>query len=184
MASGGPGGVDGAAGSGAAEGSGAAPGSTPGSAVGPGASRCAWCAGGDGELRELVLRVPDAVALNRFWARVPVHPRHERPVRRFLARYRRDGRRFVLSMVAMVVAVFAFYAAVHAVEMPGAVRERWKEMFLGPWLTGMGVVFLLFPFATGLTNRLLGIRHTVLLVRGAGLAFVGFGLWEAARAFL
>lgn len=163
---------------------GAAPGSSRETAVGSGASRCAWCAGGEGELEELRLRVPDAIALNRFWVRVPVHPRHERPVRRFLARYRRDGRRFVLSMVGMVLAVFAFYSVVHAVDVSEAVRDRWREAFLGPWMTGMGAVLVLFPFATGLTNRLIGIRHAVLLVRVAGFAFAAFGLWEAARAFL
>ncbi|MFW6192876.1 MAG: hypothetical protein ACOC83_05275, partial [Gemmatimonadota bacterium] len=131
-------------------------------------SRCAWCAGGDGEIEELRLRIPDQIALNRFWVRLPVHPRHERPLRRFAARFRRDGRRFVVSMIALIVVAFAFFLVLHAVEGSSAVRDRWADAFVGPWMAALGVVLLLFPFATPLTTALIGIRHTVVLVRGAG----------------
>lgn len=157
-----------------------APGSTRDAAVGPDGGRCVWCAGGEGDLKELRLRVPDQIALNRFWVRLPVHPRHERPVRRFAARFRRDGRRFVLAVVAAITVPVAYYALLHALELPGPVRERWTGGFAGPYLAGLGVLFVRCPFATPLTSFMVGLRHATWLVRIAGLAFLGVGVWRTA----
>lgn len=147
-------------------------------------SRCAWCAGEDGDLKRLRLRVPDQIALNRLWVELGAHPRHERPLRRFLARYRRDGRRFVLAALASILVPIAFYTALHLVEPPAPVRERWSGLFLGVYLTGLGSLFFLCPFVTSLTNRLLGVRTSILVVRGAGVVFAGFGIYYLAAGLL
>lgn len=148
--------------------------------------KCAWCAGRDGRLEQLRLRVPGPLTLNLFWVDVAVHPRHERRVRRFLALYRRDGRKFSVSLLVLtfllpVAAVTVSTAAGIPVETSG----RWgEEHALGPYLIVTGSIVTIWPFATGLTNYLIGMRASILLVRSFGLATVGFGLWRLVGSVL
>lgn len=146
------------------------------------AEQCVWCADDDGDLKLLRLRIPDQLARNRIWIELHVHPRHERSVRRFLARYRRDGRRFLFLMIASILLPVALLTLGHLLGLPAAARNRWAELLLGPYMTTLGGIVTLYPFATPLTVRFLGLRGAMSLVRGMGLALVAFGAWRMATA--
>lgn len=147
-------------------------------------TRCDWCAQAGGDLETVRARVPDQLALSRTRVELHAHSRHVRLLRRYLARFRRDGRRFALAVLGMILVPIAFYALLHAAAPSEAVRARWEELFLGPYLMAVGATFAAFPFATPLTNRLFGIRTSIRIVRAAGLLFVGFGVYWLAVALL
>lgn len=149
-------------------------------ALGTGSDKCAWCARRDGDLIQLRLRVPGQLALNLFWTEVHVHPRHEHHVRRWFALFRRDGRKFVISMLVFVVFLpTAALTVASAAGVPVEAAGEWGEKYaLGPYLIVFGTIIAVWPFATPLTTRLFGMRASIVLVRVAALVI---GVWGLAR---
>lgn len=88
----------------------------------------------------------------------------------------------------LVLIVLLPVAALSAATMAGVPVEasgRWAEQYaLGPYLIVTGSAFIVWPFATGLTTYLIGIRGSILLVRALGLATAGFGVWRLAGSVL
>jgi len=132
-----------------------------------GSEKCAWCARRDGTLKRLRLRVPGPLTLNLFWTDVHVHPRHEHCVRQYLALFRRDGRKFVISMLVFIVLLPAAALTVaSAAGVPGEAAGEWGEKYGLSWyLIVLGVILAVWPFATPLTTRLFGMRTSIVLVR-------------------
>lgn len=149
-----------------------------GTSSGGGSEKCAWCASREGTLKQLRLRVPGPLTLNLFWTEVHVHPRHEHRVRRFLALFRRDGRKFVISMLVFVVFLpTAALTVASAAGVPVEASGEWGERYaLGWYLIVLGVILAVWPFATPLTTRFFGMRTSIVLVRVAAVVFGVAGL--------
>lgn len=151
-----------------------------------GSEKCAWCARRDGTLKQLRLRVPGPLTLNLFWTEVHVHPRHEHRVRRFLALFRRDGRKFVISMLGFVVFLpTAALTIASAAGVPVGAAGEWGEKYALAWyLIVLGGILAVWPFATPLTTRLFGMRTSIVLVRVAALVFGVLGLARLAALLM
>jgi len=87
------------------------------------------------------------------------HPAHEKDVRRYFGRVCRFTKTFLGSVLLGLVAPFVFLAF------------RWLPG-LDAALAYLGVIMLLFPFATETTLELIGVRNSVRLARFVGVLFI------------
>lgn len=133
--------------------------------------RCIWCNKSGEDLKEI-----EALARNRFFRdsrprRFYVHPAHEAEFRAFNDRVQRLGGWFLgligLALVSMLTLQFLLLTSGRgaAIAVTGALT-----LFIG-------AVIIAMPFATPETVSLVGIRGAVRLVRFAGVAVVGLGLF-------
>jgi len=125
--------------------------------------KCVWCHKRGGELREIVVYMPEVWTKDEREVHVAVHPEHEEETRRFCDRVRRYGRTF---LIAFLVAVPLLIAAVIFVWVP----------VLSFVLAYYGVLTLLFPFCTETTVELMGIHRSVRLARGAAAFLIALGI--------
>lgn len=130
--------------------------------------------------------MPGPLTLNLFWTRVHVHPRHEHRVRRFLTLFRRDGRKFVVSLLVFVVFLpTAALTIAAAAGVPVDAAGEWGERYALCWyLLVLGVILAIWPFATPLTARLFGMRTSIVLVRVAAVVFGVVGLARLAALLM
>lgn len=148
--------------------------------AGPDDDRCLWCGSREGPTERLTARVPDRLAMHLVRVELGVHPRHRSRLRRYLARYRRRGGRFVGGVVTLLVLPVVAATVVHLAVPEPAVRELWLRRTISPLVAAFGLLFVWLPFATPLTTRLLGVRRSTVLVRAMGAAMVAFGAWHLA----
>lgn len=149
-----------------------------------GISYCAWCNGARGEMKQVHIRIPQGIRLQREWVELAVHEGHERPLRRFLARLRRDARRFLVLLIGVVILPMGLTAVAHLVGIDESVRTQWQDVVTGIMSLGVGMIFLAFPFATPLTVEGLGVRTSVRLVRGIGVVASAVGIWQIVVTLL
>ena len=140
--------------------------------------RCIWCNRSDESVREVTLPMIDRWGGNPAERAFPVHPEHDDAFRRFAELANRNGRRFVLGIAAVSVAMLLVPMAV--TESGGGSGPVRLVVVGGTAL--IGVMALRWPFATPETVGMMGIERSVRLVRVAGGAFVLLGLLIAAFA--
>ena len=100
-----------------------------------------------------------------------VHPQHEEAFLRNHERIQRRGRQLVLIVVSLLVVV-------PGVEIVTVVLGALSVgiVIIGIAVSLLGVVFILYPFATPETVALLGLRRSIIVVRWCGLVTVILGL--------
>lgn len=146
--------------------------------------RCAWCRGRDGDVKEIRARVPGPLMSGLRWVDLDVHARHEPDLRRFLARLRAHGRRFLSLLGACVAGLVATYLVLFAVEAAtgdGALAENLGSVATGGFSLALAVLLCRHPFATPWTNRLLGVRGAIRLVRVLSVLLAAGGVWWILR---
>lgn len=127
--------------------------------------RCTWTGRHSDEVKEVRLEVLDYFGIRTRDETFTVLPEHEEDLRRFVAYHRRFGRLtillIVLSFVAMVV-----------LDTP---------LGVGLSMLGIGVLMLVFPFATPGTVQMIGTRASIRTVRFLGMVTILIGLLMAFR---
>lgn len=126
--------------------------------------RCIWSHRHDPGTRPIRLKPGERYAEETTW----ICPAHEAQFRRFYAYAARYQNTFLALIGLIVVAGFALVLF----ESPTGV---------GLLLMGIGVVMLIFPFATPQTVQMLGLHASIWLVRIGGALMVGSGLYVLAR---
>lgn len=147
--------------------------------------RCAWCRGRDGDVEEVRVRIPGPLMSGLQWTELDVHARHEAELRRFLARLRARGRRFLSLLGLCVAGLVAAYLMLFGVEAAGgdaSLVEDLGSAATSAFSLALAVVLWRHPFATPATNRLLGIRGAIRLVRVLAALLAAGGVWWLARA--
>lgn len=126
--------------------------------------RCVWCHKTGGATESLRVRVPDVpiFSVAERDMDVLVHTEHRDEARRYYDRVYKNARGFLLSVALGVVSVIVF--AVLGWE-PGSAAV----------IVYLGIIFIVFPFTTGTTVLLVGIRNSVRLARVTGVVFIGAG---------
>jgi hypothetical protein len=129
------------------------------------ARRCAWCNRAADNLKEVTLLVPDRLGMRPTPRPFYVLPEHEQALSRFVDRARRFGVTFVLSMTALSIATV----------MAAAMDHRFIGLFVGL----MGLLLIIFPFATPQLVNAVGVRTSITFVRVAGIGLIGFAVYLA-----
>ena len=129
--------------------------------------RCVWCHKTGGTIESLRVRVPNVPLFSDAEREIDVlvQTEHRDEARRYYDRVYKNNRVFLLSMVLGVVALIIFAALGWE---PGSAAV----------IVYFGIIFIVFPFTTGTTVELMGIRNSVWLARVTGVVFVvaGFAL--------
>ncbi len=123
--------------------------------------RCVWCHKTGGTIETLHVSAP-AVAIFSDKEQdldVLVHTEHKDETRRYYARLYDNARTFLLTVLFGVVALIIF--AVLGWELGEAALVIYY-----------GVIFVVFPFATGTTFEVAGIKNTVRFIQITGAAFI------------
>jgi hypothetical protein len=132
--------------------------------------RCAWSNHeGDG-LKEIILVAPNRLGMQPTPRTFYVRPEHEQELRHFIGRLQRFGLLFVTSMLLLTIATV----------MAAALQQL---AFMAAMMALMGLVLIVFPFATPRTVNRLGFKTSILVVRalGVGLLVVAIYLTAAKR---
>ena len=138
--------------------------------------RCIWCHRADGSVREVTLPMIDRWGGNPIPRPFPVHAEHEDALRRFAALANRNGRRFILGTVGVAVAMLLVPIGAVAFGLAPSLGR----IATGSGTTLLGVMIVVWPFATPETVGMMGIERSVRLVRVVGVVFTLAGLAMAA----
>lgn len=146
--------------------------------------KCIWCNRSGGELRSIEIPAPNQFPHEDREPRMQealVHPEHEARARDFVGTAYRESGRFVVAMLFLPFLLFVPAAA--ASGLSGAARgfEYWVAIFGGAVLILLGVFMIRYPFATPQTERLLGLKYSIWLVRVAAVGIVTGGIWLLVR---
>lgn len=125
--------------------------------------RCIWSNEKGEHLKEITVTTLSPFATRTREETVFVSPEHEREFRRFNAYELRYGRLFVGIILAGTVLLAAF-------ALGGS------SLGAGLTMIAIGVVTLLFPFATPQTVRIHGLRRSIQMSRRLGMLGVGLGV--------
>jgi len=98
-----------------------------------------------------------------------VLPEYEQKLRRFIRHLERFSLKFLLSILILSMA------------LPIAAVMR-RYALLGVVVVLMGIDFIVFPFATPETVKLLGFGSSIVLVRAIGVIAIVIGVGIAATA--
>ncbi len=123
--------------------------------------RCVWCYKTGGIIEALRVHVPNVPIFSDKEQDIDVlvHPEHKAETRRYYARLYKNARRFLWAVLFGIVAVMVFAAL------------GW-ELGATAVLIYLGIVFVIFPFTTGTTFELAGIKNSIRLVQITGAAFI------------
>lgn len=125
--------------------------------------RCIWSNERGEHLKEITATTLSPFAAHKREQRVWVMPEHEAEFRRFNAYELRYGRLFVGLVLAVIILLVVFVVTGSA---------------LGAGLTtiGVGILSLIFPFATPETVQLHGTRKSIQMVRRLAVVGIGIGV--------
>lgn len=142
--------------------------------------RCAWCHERGGTLKQITVTVWDRFAFHQQEQTLAVHPAHEEQARAFAAHFRRYGRLFLGLLLGIPVA---------GVAASLLLQGRVAEDVLGPAvplavLGLLGLTLLLFPFCTGTTGGMMGLRTSRRVGRVLGALCILLGLFLAGLQLL
>ena len=134
-------------------------------------NRCAWTNEESDRVKEIVVDMPDRLAMHPKPTTFYVLPEYEQRLRRFIRHLERFGLKFLLSILILVMALPI-----------AAVMRRYP--LLGVVVVLMGIDLVVFPFATPETVKLLGFGSSIVLVRAIGFVAIVIGLSVAATAWV
>ena len=135
--------------------------------------RCIWCNRSGGELVDI------AGAEERMTGmRVLVHPEHRDEAERFIAFTQRSRNRFFMAFVGM------FAVAIPAFVILSSYGERATLLAVAGLLGYMAVMILVYPCATPQTVENMGIKRSIVLVRGMGIFLLVFAAAMATIALM
>ena len=132
-------------------------------------NRCAWTNEESDRVKEIVVDMPDRLAMHPKPTTFYVLPEYEQRLRRFIRHLERFGLKFLLSILILSMA------------LPIAAVMR-RYALLGVVVVLMGIDFIVFPFATPETVKLLGFGSSIVLVRAIGVIAIVIGVEIAATA--
>src|SRR5215471_12941974 len=127
-------------------------------------NRCAWTNEESDRVKEIVLNMPDRFGMHPKPTTFYVLPEYEQKLRRFTHYLERFGLTFVISFLILILALAT-----------AAVMRRYP--FLGIVVVLLGIDFVVFPFNTPKTVKLLGFRASILRVRTIGFITILLGVW-------
>lgn len=132
-------------------------------------NRCAWTNEESDRVKEIVVDMPDRLAMHPKPTTFYVLPEYEQKLRRFIRHLERFSLKFLLSILILSMA------------LPIAAVMR-RYALLGVVVVLMGIDFIVFPFATPETVKLLGFGSSIVLVRAIGVIAIVIGVEIAATA--
>lgn len=128
-------------------------------------NRCAWCGRSDDTVKSVTVDVVGALGTKRQRVDVGVHPEHRSELDAYVTRLNNYCLLFVLSNLALSLLLIA--ALVLAFLDSYYVRYITSIAMLA-W----GGLFIICPFATGLTVNMIGVKKSRRFVRAAGILFI------------
>ena len=127
--------------------------------------RCAWSNRLSEDLKDVIIVAPDRLGLRPEPRTFYVLPEYEPDLRRFMERVSRFGLAFVLLMILLSIAVV----------MAAAISHRFVGLAVGL----MGVMLVVFPFATPQVVNAIGIQKSITFARSLGVGLIGFAFYLA-----
>jgi len=128
-------------------------------------NRCAWCGRSDDTVKSVTVDVVGALGTKRQRVDVGVHSEHRSELDAYVTRLNNYCLLFVLSNLALsllliVALVLAFLDSYYVRYITSIAMLAW------------GSLFIIFPFATGLTVNMIGVKKSRRFVRAAGILFI------------
>jgi hypothetical protein len=125
--------------------------------------RCAWSNRLSDEVKEVIIVAPDRLGLRPAPRAFYVLPEFEQDLRRFMERVSRFGLAFVLLMILLSIGVVMAAATSH--------------QFVGLAVGLMGVMLVVFPFASPQVVNAIGIQKSITFARSLGVGLIGFAFY-------
>ena len=118
--------------------------------------KCAWCGRRSLALEEIRVPAPEWYLATPKETLFHVHPRHREAFRRYKAYEARWSYTFLMLIFAPLLVI-----------VPSSLAGSAAGVALG--ILSVGLIIFVFPFATTTTQRALGVRWSMFLVRAAAL---------------
>lgn len=131
--------------------------------------KCIWTNQRSDRLKEIEIETAGRFGAGRKKETVYVLEEHEQKVRNFASHVDRNALRFTLFMLAL-----PFVGVVAA--LLTAINEFIGLVVVGGMLVLLGIVLIVYPFATPLTVKVLGLRRSILIARFSGVVIILMGI--------
>lgn len=140
-------------------------------------NRCIWCNKKSDNLRQVAIIKSNRYALRPQKESFYVHRSHERQFRSFANKVKRHGKSLLYLFVSAIIALIGF-------EIILITYDRVIGLVgISIVTTIMGLMFILFPFATTGTIKKIGASTATKLVKTAGIAIVAVGIYLLILSF-
>ncbi len=133
--------------------------------------RCFWTGIRDSNVIEIEIPALDRFGRSEGTTTAYVLPEHERELRAFVDRVRRQGGLFLRTMAVLVLMLLASVIMAIVGVSPSGLMTR----AIGSVVVLIGVTIILFPFATPETISVFGVRRSIVVARYAGIAIAAVG---------
>jgi hypothetical protein len=127
--------------------------------------RCAWCGRSDDTVKPVTVEVVGSLGAKKQRVDVGVHPEHRSDLDMYVTRLNKYFFLFVLSNVAISILAIASLILVF-------LDSCYAQFIISIAMVAWGVLFIIFPFATGLTVNMVGVKKSRRFVRAAGILFI------------
>ena len=132
--------------------------------------RCAWCGRSDDTVESLTVDVVGSLGIKKHRVEVSVHPKHRSELDAYVTRLNNYSLLFILLNVALsflllIIALSTLFS-----------RGYYVNIIYSILMIAWGALFIILPFATGLTATTTGIKNSRRLVRTGGVLFILIGI--------